>query len=94
MILHYQRALDIGADGVIIPMINIKMMQKSNSIFLPTFGTRGVGLFRAQEYGFDFENYVTINQKIEFIAQIEHIENINNLDNFSLENVRDNNRFI
>ena len=89
--LIIKRALDIGADGVIIPMINNADDAKKaiNSIFYPPLGTRGVGLFRAQGYGFDFENYRdNKSKKIEFIAQIEHIEAINNLDSIlSLENV-------
>ena len=89
--LVIKRALDIGADGIIVPMINnIDDAKKAiNSIFYPPIGERGVGLFRAQGYGFDFENYRDIKSKnIEFIAQIEHIDAINNLDSIlSLRNV-------
>ena len=89
--LIIKRALDIGVDGVIVPMINTADDAKKaiNSIFYPPVGTRGVGLYRAQGYGFDFENYRdNKSKKIEFIAQIEHVDAINNLDSIlSLENV-------
>ncbi len=89
--LIIKRALDIGVDGVIVPMINTADDAKKaiNSIFYPPLGSRGVGLYRAQGYGFDFENYRdNKSKKIEFIAQIEHIDAINNLDSIlSLENV-------
>jgi 2-dehydro-3-deoxyglucarate aldolase len=57
--LIIKRALDIGADGIIVPMIkNIDDAKKSiESIYYPPVGKRGVGLFRAQGYGFHFENY-------------------------------------
>ena len=81
--LIIKRALDIGADGIIVPMIkNIDDAKKSiESIYYPPVGKRGVGLFRAQGYGFHFENYRDNKSKnIEFIAQIEHFEAIKNLD--------------
>ena len=89
--LIIKRALDIGADGIIVPMINnIDDAKKAiDHIFYPPDGKRGVGLFRAQGYGFDFENYRDIkSKKIEFIAQIEHVDAIDNLDSIlSLKNL-------
>ncbi len=86
-----KRVLDIGVDGVIVPMINnVNDAKKAiKSIFYPPKGDRGVGLFRAQGYGFDFENYRdNKSNKIEFIAQIEHVEAINNLESIlSLDQV-------
>ncbi len=81
--LIIKRALDIGADGIIVPMINNvdDALKAIKSIYYPPVGERGVGLFRAQGYGFDFEDYRDIkSKKIEFIAQIEHFEAVNNLD--------------
>ena len=81
--LIIKRALDIGADGIIVPMINTvdDALQAIKSIYYPPVGQRGVGLFRAQGYGFDFDNYKDNKaNKIDFIAQIEHFEAVNNLD--------------
>jgi 2-dehydro-3-deoxyglucarate aldolase len=52
-----------------------------NSVKYPPVGHRGVGLARAQGYGFDFENYRDVKTKdIKLIVQIEHINAINELD--------------
>ncbi|MCB0482452.1 MAG: 2,4-dihydroxyhept-2-ene-1,7-dioic acid aldolase [Flavobacteriales bacterium] len=81
--LIIKRALDAGADGIIVPMINSKEeAQKAvNACFYPPIGKRGVGLARAQGYSFGFENYKNNKAKnIELIVQIEHIDAINNLE--------------
>ena len=56
-----KRILDAGADGIIVPSVNsAKEAQKAvNSVKYPPIGTRGVGLARAQGYGFNFENYIS-----------------------------------
>ena len=47
----------------------------------PPNGTRGVGLSRAQLYGFGFEDYKNNKAKnIKVIVQIEHVDAIENLD--------------
>ena len=77
-----KRVLDAGADGIIVPMVNSKedAIKAVNAVRYPPEGKRGVGLARAQGYGFAFDEYVeTVNQKIKVIAQIEHIDAINNL---------------
>jgi 2-dehydro-3-deoxyglucarate aldolase len=78
-----KRVLDAGADGIIVPFVNsaIEAIKAVNSIKYPPVGTRGVGLSRAQSYGFDFENYRDVKSKnIKLIVQIEHIDAINALD--------------
>lgn len=77
-----KRVLDAGADGLIIPMVNTKeeAMKAVASARYPPKGKRGVGLARAQEYGFGFEKYRSRNDDIVVIAQIEHIEAIKNLE--------------
>ena len=78
-----KRVLDAGADGIIVPMINSKAdaIKAINSVKYPPFGKRGVGLARAQGYGFNFENYKNNKAKnIKLIAQIEHIDAVNNLE--------------
>jgi len=78
-----KRVLDAGADGIIVPMVNSREdAQKAvDAVKYPPDGKRGVGLARAQKYGFGFEEYKQGSAKnIVLIAQIEHIDAIKNLD--------------
>ena len=78
-----KKVLDAGADGIIVPLVNNSndAIRAVNSVKYPPLGTRGVGLSRAQGYGFDFENYRDSKVKnIKLIVQIEHIDGILNLD--------------
>ena len=80
--LLIKRVLDAGAKGVIIPMINSEEdAQKAvNAVKYPPIGTRGVGLARAQGYGFNFEKYAErVNDETIIIAQIEHVDAVKNL---------------
>jgi 2-dehydro-3-deoxyglucarate aldolase len=86
-----KRVLDAGADGIIVPMVNSKedAMKAINSVKYPPIGKRGVGLARAQGYGFDFENYKNNKaENIKLIVQIEHVDAVNNLEDIlSLEDI-------
>jgi 2-keto-3-deoxy-L-rhamnonate aldolase RhmA len=78
-----KRILDAGADGIIVPSVNTALEAKKavDSIKYPPEGKRGVGLARAQSYGFSFENYRDIKSKeIKLIVQIEHINALQELD--------------
>ncbi len=80
-----KRVLDAGVDGIICPMVNNanQARQLVSNVKYPSFGTRGVGLARAQNYGLDsgFENYKDSKAKeVVIIAQIEHHEAIENLN--------------
>ena len=78
-----KRILDAGADGIIVPSVNSaeEALKAVKSVKYPPIGNRGVGLARAQGYGFDFENYRDFKTKdIKLIVQIEHINAINELD--------------
>ena len=78
-----KKALDAGADGLIIPMINSGQdaLDAKNYSYYPPIGKRGVGLSRAQGYGNNFDNYIKwSSENLTIIAQIEHIEAINNLE--------------
>lgn len=80
--VYIKIALDAGADGLIIPMINSYQdaLEAKNYSHYPPIGKRGVGLSRAQGYGDDFEKYSNWTSKnLTIIAQIEHIDAINNL---------------
>ncbi len=78
-----KHALDAGADGVIIPMINNKN-DAENAVkyaMYPPAGKRGVGLSRAQNYGLGFDKYKKWHtDNLIIIAQIEHIDGITNLE--------------
>lgn len=77
-----KRALDTGADGIIVPMINSseEAIKVVKSMHYPPLGNRGVGLSRAQGYGFNFNDYKKrLKNDIVFIAQVEHINSIENL---------------
>lgn len=78
-----KRVLDAGADGVIVPMVNSgdDAVRAVQAVKYPPIGKRGVGLARAQAYGFGFDQYAgSVNKKTRIIAQIEHIDAINNLE--------------
>ena len=78
-----KRVLDAGADGIIVPSVNsLEQAEKAvQAVKYPPEGKRGVGLARAQSYGFGFEEYKDIGTKnIKLILQIEHINAIDELD--------------
>ena len=78
-----KRVLDAGADGIIVPSVNSAQEARdaADAVRYPPTGKRGVGLARAQGYGFDFENYLDRKAKsIKLIVQIEHIDAIKELD--------------
>ncbi|TLV02380.1 HpcH/HpaI aldolase family protein [Dyadobacter luticola] len=78
-----KRALDAGADGIIVPMVcsAAEARQAVDYAKYPPVGKRGVGLNRAQRYGYDFEGYKSwVSNHLVVIAQIEHIEGVNNID--------------
>ena len=89
--LVIKRVLDAGADGIIVPMVNSKKdaVKAINSVKYPPIGKRGVGLARAQGYGFDFDNYKNKKEdNIKLIVQIEHVDAVNNLEDIlSLEHI-------
>lgn len=78
-----KKALDAGADGIIVPMIcsGADARQAVNFAKYPPYGKRGVGLSRAQQYCFGFDAYKEwLHQNLVVIAQVEHIDGINNID--------------
>lgn len=78
-----KRVLDAGADGIIVPSVNSAEEAKQAVLACnyPPIGNRGVGLARAQLYGFGFEEYRDVKAKaIKLIVQIEHIKALNELE--------------
>lgn len=81
-----KKSLDAGANGVIVPMVKtLKEAQAAiEYCFYPPHGKRGVGLYRAQKYGYDFERYVSNHHKeITLILQVEHIDILKDLEAIS-----------
>jgi 2-dehydro-3-deoxyglucarate aldolase/4-hydroxy-2-oxoheptanedioate aldolase len=78
-----KRALDTGAAGVLVPMVNTAQQARAIVSFCkyPPLGTRGVGFARAQGYGFDFQEYVAnANESTAVIVQVEHITAVENIE--------------
>jgi 2-dehydro-3-deoxyglucarate aldolase len=85
-----KRILDAGADGIIVPMVNSKIdaLKAIEAVKYPPKGKRGVGLARAQKYGFGFDEYKANSDDIKLIVQIEHVDAVNNLEEIlSLEEI-------
>jgi 2-dehydro-3-deoxyglucarate aldolase len=81
--IEIKRAMDCGAQGVIVPMIKSKAEAESAVRFTkyPTAGARGVGLSRAQHYGIGFESYQQwLADESVIIVQIEHIDAVDQLE--------------
>lgn len=77
-----KKALDSGADGIIVPMIkNADEVKEALSYaYYPPRGNRGVGLVRANGYSTRFNEYKKDQpENILFVAQIEHKDAVKNL---------------
>ncbi len=80
--LLIKRAMDAGAHGVIVPMVNSREDAEKvvSAVKYPPYGTRGVGLSRAQGYGTSFNAYKKwVEEESIIIVQIEHIHAVENL---------------
>lgn len=78
-----KKALDAGAEGIICPTIKTKedVQKLIDYCFYPPTGKRGVGLFKAQKFKDNFDNYVKSHKDdITVIAQIEHIDAVKNIE--------------
>ena len=81
--VYIKKALDIGADGIIVPMINSAEQARAAVAWsrYPPAGKRGIGLARAHGYGLDFADYMArANEDIAVILQIEHIDAVESVD--------------
>jgi 2-dehydro-3-deoxyglucarate aldolase len=78
-----KKALDIGAAGVLVPMVNTAAVaaQIVRACKYAPAGTRGMGLARAHGYGAGFKDYVAqANDRVAVIVQAEHIEAVDNIE--------------
>lgn len=78
-----KRVMDAGSYGVIVPNVNSAQEAKAaiNAVKYPPVGTRGVGLYRAQKFGRNFEEYKKwLLEESVVIVQIEHFDAVENID--------------
>jgi 2-dehydro-3-deoxyglucarate aldolase len=77
-----KQALDAGAGGIIVPMIEsaAQLDAVRDACRWPPAGTRGVGFSRANLFGKHFDEYQTEAQAPLLVAMIEHIRAVERLD--------------
>jgi len=79
----FKKALDAGADGVIVPLVRgaADARKAVACAKYPPLGARSVGVGRAQAYGPGFKDYVDhANAQVSLVLQIEHIDAVTQLD--------------
>tara|TARA_B100001057_G_scaffold126366_1_gene125173 strand:- start:42645 stop:43406 length:762 start_codon:yes stop_codon:yes gene_type:complete len=77
-----KQALDAGAGGLIIPMVEsaAQLQKVVHYSSWPPSGMRGVGFSRANLFGKYFDEYVKEAQRPFLVAMIEHINALNELE--------------
>ncbi len=81
--LEIRKCLDVGADGVIVPLVNNAEQAKRAvaAAKYPPVGNRGFCFGRMNEWGNAFDDYArSANQRTIVIAMIESKQAIENLD--------------
>ncbi len=81
-LLEIKKSLDLGVDGIIIPMIKNKddALKAVKFSRYPPKGNRSYGYCKANKYGIEFNDYIKNSRKLKLILQIEHFEAMNNLE--------------
>lgn len=76
-----KQALDAGAGGIIVPMIESaeQLIEVRDACRWPPAGLRGVGFSRANLFGKHFESYRDEAQSSLLVAMIEHISAVDSL---------------
>ena len=78
-----KQALDMGADGILIPMVSSAAEARAavSACKYPPQGTRGFGPRRASDYGRKTDAYVAqANDSLIVIVQIEHLNGVADID--------------
>jgi 2-dehydro-3-deoxyglucarate aldolase len=77
-----KQALDAGAGGVIVPMVESadQLLVVRDACRWPPAGTRGVGFSRANLFGKHFEAYCEEAQAPLLVAMIEHFRAVEDLE--------------
>lgn len=80
---YIKKALDIGATGIIVPLVNTvedARLAVARCKY-PPVGIRSVGITRAQRYDLTFDDYMQrANEEIAVIVQIEHVKAVSNIE--------------
>ena len=80
---YIKKALDIGATGIIVPLVNTvedARLAVARCKYPPA-GIRSVGITRAQRYDLTFDDYMQrANEDIAVIVQIEHVKAVSNIE--------------
>lgn len=81
-----KQALDAGAGGVIVPMVETaaQLIAVRDACRWPPAGNRGVGFSRANLFGKHFDAYGEEAQSPLLVAMIEHERAVDNLDEILL----------
>lgn len=76
-----KQALDAGAGGVIVPMVESaeQLNRVRDACCWPPAGKRGVGFSRANLFGMHFDSYAEEAQAPLLIAMIEHVHAVDRL---------------
>jgi 4-hydroxy-2-oxoheptanedioate aldolase len=81
---RFKRALDVGANGVMVPYVNTAAEARAavSAMRYPPRGTRGVSKFnRAAGFGQNFDDYYAhAHERLVMMAQIETPESLEHLD--------------
>jgi len=77
-----KQALDAGAGGIIVPMVeSAKQLEKVRDVTRwPPAGKRGVAFSRANLFGKNFDDYIEEAQQPLLVAMIEHLNAVGELD--------------
>jgi 2-dehydro-3-deoxyglucarate aldolase len=77
-----KQALDAGAGGVIVPMVESAEQLRAvrDACCWPPVGNRGVGFSRANLFGRDFDTYQSEARSPLLVAMIEHAKAVERLD--------------
>lgn len=81
--VRIKQILDLGADGVLVPMVNtvVEATAAVSACKYPPEGTRGFGPRRASDYGRNIDDYVAqANDGTIVMLQIEHIKAVEDAD--------------
>lgn len=78
-----KRALDLGAHGIILPLVDTaaELEAAQQHFYYPPLGRRGIGGERSVKWGLDLQNYVTTaNDQLMLVPMIETNKSYENLD--------------
>ena len=81
--VYVKQALDLGADGIIVPLVNDAAAAARVAAWAkyPPLGNRSVGIARAHGYGDRFADYVAqANDRVAVIVQVEHVDAVANIE--------------